>query len=242
MLKRPQALRAVFLAAAVAMGLSPRASAIDLTWSAYPEGIPLGGSGDWDTTSQNWIDALLGSGGAAWDNNDPGEATFDGEAGTVTLADSINATNLKFVVDGFTVAASANPIHTLSLSSGITAEGNATVAARLLFTGAQTWNVSTGKTLTVSGNAANGGLLLSVTGDGDTLLSGSLSGTGGLSKGGTGNLTLSGSNNFSGTTSLSAGTLTLGNAAALASSTLDLATGGTGTLAFATTGTTSSAD
>jgi hypothetical protein len=81
MLKRPQALRAVFLAAAVAMGLSPRASAVDFTWSAYPEGIPLGGSGDWDTTSQNWIDALLGSGGAAWDNNDPGEATVDGVGG-----------------------------------------------------------------------------------------------------------------------------------------------------------------
>ena len=242
MLKRPQALRAVFLAAAVAMGLSPRASAIDLTWSA--DGLVPGGSGTWDLESTTWIDELLGGGSAVWDIEEFGGATFTGDPldpnsvpATVTLGASLSATTLTFAVDGFTLAASSNPIHTLSLGSGIIAEGDATVAARLLFTGNQTWTIADGKTLTVSGDIANAGNLLSVTGDGDTLLSGALSGTGGLSKGGAGNLTLSGSNNFSGTTTLSAGTITLGNAAALASSTLDLATGGTGTLAFATTGT-----
>ncbi|MFV3411116.1 autotransporter domain-containing protein [Pseudomonas sp. NY15436] len=58
------------------------------------------------------------------------------------------------------------------------------------------------------------GLLVSNSVNGLTL-SGVLTGAGALTKTGTGNLTLAGTNDFSGGTTLTAGTLTLGNAAAL---------------------------
>jgi autotransporter-associated beta strand protein len=230
------------LAAAAALGFASKSSAIDLTWSA--DGLVPGGSGTWDLESTTWIDELLGGDTAVWDIEDFGGATFTGDPldpnavpATVTLGASLSATTLTFAVDGFTLAASSNPIHTLSLSSGITADGDSNVAARLLFTGAQTWTIADGKTLTVSGDIANAGNLLSLAGAGNSLISGALSGTGGLSKSGLGNLTLSGANTFSGTTTLSAGTLTLGSTSALAGSTLDLAAGGTGTLSFASVGT-----
>jgi autotransporter-associated beta strand protein len=56
-----------------------------------------------------------------------------------------------------------------------------------------------------------------------------ISGSGGLTKSGTGTLTLFSANTFTGTTNISAGTLLLGNAAALQNSTLNYTTG---TLAF----------
>ncbi|MFN7341139.1 MAG: beta strand repeat-containing protein, partial [Opitutia bacterium] len=232
------------MAAAAALGISPKASAIDLTWSA--DGETTGGSGTWDLTAFSWLDTLIGGGSYVWDNDGTGSATFgpdqlllypDSGSGTVTLGDAISASSLIFSVDGFTVAASANPIHTLSLASGITADGDATVSALLAFTGNQTWTVSAGKTLTVSGNIANGSRLLSLSGDGTSAISGILSGTGGLSKSGTGALTLSGANTFTGTTTIAAGSLVLGNLSALAGSTLDLATASTGTLSFANVGT-----
>ncbi|WP_236349199.1 beta strand repeat-containing protein, partial [Pseudomonas lactis] len=58
-------------------------------------------------------------------------------------------------------------------------------------------------------------------------LSGLISGTAGLNKAGTGELILSGANTFQGGTTLNAGTLTLGNAAALGSGALTVAGAGT---------------
>jgi fibronectin-binding autotransporter adhesin len=60
-----------------------------------------------------------------------------------------------------------------------------------------------------------------------TFTGGSIGGTGGLSKSGAGVLTLSAANNYSGTTTLSAGTLQLGNATSIGASTLAMASGTT---------------
>jgi len=193
------------------VGTSPAVRAVDLTWSA--DGVATGGSGAWDQSALRWLDTTTQA-VVAWNNADPGVATFAGTSGTVTLADALAATQLSFTVDGYLLAASANPAHTLSLSLGIDASGDTTISAPLVLSAANTWSVTTGKNLTVSGP---------------------VSGTSDLTKTGDGTLTLSGANTFTGWTTLSAGTLVLGHTSALAGSTLNL--GGTGTLSFASPGT-----
>jgi autotransporter-associated beta strand protein len=61
---------------------------------------------------------------------------------------------------------------------------------------------------------------------------GTISGTGGLTFVGPGQLTLAGSNSFTGDTRISSGTLTLGNAHALAASTLDMNASDSGAVTF----------
>ncbi|MEI6345161.1 MAG: autotransporter-associated beta strand repeat-containing protein [Verrucomicrobiota bacterium] len=70
----------------------------------------------------------------------------------------------------------------------------------------QTFQSGTGG-LVVSGNITNAGNTLTVDGSANTLLSGSLSGVGGLTKIGAGSVTLSAVNSFSGNTLVSAGTM-----------------------------------
>ncbi len=61
---------------------------------------PSGGTGAWDTTSAIW--ALAGS-DVLWNNDGTHTATFGGTAGTVTLAETINANALNFNTTGYTV-------------------------------------------------------------------------------------------------------------------------------------------
>ena len=70
--------------------------------------------------------------------------------------------------------------------------------------------------LTLTGNITNGGYLLTVDGSNATAIStGVISGSGGLTKSGSGTLTLSGTNTYTGATTISAGTIRIGNASAL---------------------------
>ncbi|MDI9853846.1 autotransporter-associated beta strand repeat-containing protein [Comamonas sp. 17RB] len=95
--------------------------------------------------------------------------------------------------------------------------GAATVTANGGGLGAASSNVTIGKPITLDTNG------LTVTGSSNALtLSGELSGSGGLTKTGSGNVTLSGANTYTGTTTLAAGTLTLGNAAALSAQALSV--------------------
>ena len=85
-------------------------------------------------------------------------------------------------------------------------------------TGLPLWTVSSSDYYG-SGYVTNGGNLLTIAGSGNLTVSGALSGSGGLAMSGQGVLTLGSSNNYSGGTTLSAGTLNFGNAAALGSGT-----------------------
>lgn len=81
--------------------------------------------------------------------------------------------------------------------------------------GAGTIDVTSG-TLTVDGTVTNGANLLTVQGAGNTIISGAIGGgAGGLTKTGAGVLTLSGSNAYTGLTTITTGTINLGNANAL---------------------------
>lgn len=70
-------------------------------------------------------------------------------------------------------------------------------------------------TLVVGGPVVNGGFLLTGAGAGETIVSGAISGSGGLTKAGNGTLTLLGANTYTGTTTVSVGTLVAQSAAAL---------------------------
>jgi autotransporter-associated beta strand protein len=93
-----------------------------------------------------------------------------------------------------------------------------------------------GATFTLSGDIATAANFLTVKGTGDTIVSGNVGGTGGVTKEGTGTLTLSHANNYSGATTVSAGTvLVSGSTASSASAVATGATlGGTGTIGATT--------
>jgi fibronectin-binding autotransporter adhesin len=68
--------------------------------SGHNDGVIEGGSGTWDTVSQNWTNAS-GSANAGWQG---GFAIFEGAPGTVTVdnnAGAVTATGLQFAVDGY---------------------------------------------------------------------------------------------------------------------------------------------
>jgi autotransporter-associated beta strand protein len=117
-----------------------------------------------------------------------------------------------------TTAASANrfnPTNAITIASGASLTINASQAIGSL-AGAGSVNLATG-TLTVGGPAS-------------TTFSGSLSGTGGLTKSGNGTLTLSGASDYSGTTSVTAGTLVVGDGTSGSAAGSAFSVSGTGTL------------
>ena len=148
----------------------------------------------------------------------------------------------SLTVNGASSPAETNPLilsasggFTLTLGSastpGITVRAGAgavTFDPSIKLGTAQTWSNNSGNLLSLGGSVDNGGHLLTVTGTGNTMLGGSVNGSGGLTKEGVGTLTLAAANTYSGTTRMSAGTLRLGHNLALQNSPLD--TSGTGAL------------
>ncbi len=120
--------------------------------------------------------------------------------------------------------------HTLTIQGGTNiTSGTAgfSITGATTLTGAATFNVlNNGSSATVltlgsiAGNVDNGGHLLTLTGNGSSIVKNVLSGSGGLSKSGSGMLTLSSSNSYSGVTTVEAGTLLLGSGASIANSSL----------------------
>ena len=103
-------------------------------------------------------------------------------------------------------------------NGGFNISGNAlTPNAGIVSTDSNTWGInstlylaqsftSLSGTLTVGGNVNNSGNLLTLDGPGDHLISGAISGTGGLTKSGSGTSTLSStSNSYQGPTIVTAG-------------------------------------
>lgn len=84
--------------------------------------------------------------------------------------------------------------------------------------------------LTLGGGMNTNGYTASFTGDGQAVVNGEVSGTGGITQNGTGTLTLNGTNTYSGDTRVNSGTLVLGSSNALAGSAYDTSSTGTLTL------------
>jgi autotransporter-associated beta strand protein len=112
--------------------------------------------------------------------------TFNSGVGTNTLSGTAITNGSGGIVNG------ASTSQTVALNQTLSAE--------------QTFQAGTGG-LVVSGNVTNAGNKLIIDGAANTLLSGSISGTGALTKIGSGTATLSAASSFSGNTLVSAGTL-----------------------------------
>jgi fibronectin-binding autotransporter adhesin len=116
-------------------------------------------------------------------------------------------------------------------ASGIDMSGattDLTISSAITLSAAQSWNVASGATLTVSGAVTNGTGLLTVTGAGNTTVSGAIgSGAGGVTKSGAGTLVFStsGSNTYTGTTTMAGGVLQVSKNAHLGTSS-NTSTGG----------------
>ena len=86
-----------------------------------------------------------------------------------------------------------------------------TISAPLKLGAGQTWRNSSGNLLTISGAVNNNGNALSLDGTGNITISGIISGSGSLTQDDSGTVTLTATNTYSGATTISAGTLQLGN-------------------------------
>ena len=201
-------------------------NASTLIWDPTQDLTGNGGAGTWDTSTSEWLNT-----GAdfSWNNANGDTAQFQGTGGLVTLATSITAGGLIFNAPGYTLASNGSPQVLTIGSSGIlvgSSGGTITIGdsnlSLLLGSAASFTNSSTGL-LTIAGNVSNVGNLLTLgnTSSGGLTISGGISGTGGLTinSSGAGVVTLSGSNSYTGTTSVLAGTLKMGSATALSSST-----------------------
>jgi autotransporter-associated beta strand protein len=150
-----------------------------------------------------------------WDTNGT-------DAGTNTTNDGIWGTDAYFSTDANGAAATSNPVTTTGDDLTFSAGTNGTGAAAVTVSGGQSIHNLTFQ----EGQVALGGGTITFGGSTPTLnvaaspvaatISSTIAGSVGLTKSGAGALTLSGANNFTGGTfSMSAGTLNIGNAAAL---------------------------
>ncbi|MDD0843064.1 autotransporter domain-containing protein [Pseudomonas sp. Gutcm_11s] len=160
-----------------------------------------------DNSSTTFSGGITGTGGL----------TKNG-SGTLTLSGSSNYSGATTISAGTLRAGSAGALASASdftLASTTTLDLNS-------------FNQSIGS-LAGSGTVQLGSATLSAGGsNASTTFSGTLTGTGGLTKNGTGTLTLSGSSNYGGATAINAGTLKAGSTGALAStSTFTLGSGTT---------------
>ncbi len=93
----------------------------------------------------------------------------------------------------------------INSGAGAVTIGDSTDAATITLGGAQTWSNNSSSTFTVINGVTTGANLLTINGPGNTVVTGTIGGTVGLSKAGIGNLTLQASNTYTGTTTLNGG-------------------------------------
>ncbi|MEY2751818.1 MAG: hypothetical protein RLZZ550_1789, partial [Verrucomicrobiota bacterium] len=215
--------KAVLMTAAALISCAPPVRAATYQWDVNGSAVGLGGTGTWTATAAFWD--LIGTGA---DNGTDGTFTqalslttpnilqMGGlAAGTMTLSGPSKAAGLIFTgVDGHAVGTTTTAANTLTLlGSGVLANNTATISGNgaIAIGASQAWTIDAGKTLTIAAP---------------------ISGTSALAKDGLGILDLRGANTYAGTLTPKQGTLTLSNANALQSATLNYTASTTGVLDF----------
>jgi autotransporter-associated beta strand protein len=194
-------------------------------------GVWVAGSGNW-TTAANW------QANAVPDNGNPIE--FSGAGGTSTNNNALSTVN------GITFMASSNGSYTvdgsaLEIATGGILNSSAyaqTVGLNLSMNGSSTVSADTAD-LTLSGGVDNNGSTLTATAASSRTItiSGVVSDSGSLIKNGAGILMLTGNNTYSGSTTISLGTLQIGNnsASTLGSGNYSGTIANSGSLVFSST-------
>jgi autotransporter-associated beta strand protein len=174
-----------------------------------PTGVDIA---KWDSTCGANVGTALG-GNVTW-----GQILITNPGGAITIANTASSTLTLNGVTGTGIDMSA-------------ANQNLTINNPVTLGGAQTWNVGSGRTLTVSQNYIinNGGFLLTIDGSGSTTWSAinqttaTLTGAGGLTKNGSGRFSFAGNNTgYSGTTTLNGGVTTVTGVGSIGSGNLTL--------------------
>ncbi|HEY1685024.1 MAG TPA: autotransporter-associated beta strand repeat-containing protein [Tepidisphaeraceae bacterium] len=183
---------------------------------------PLNSAANWiDETNPATDTAPPGANDLAqFDNNDTGSAdlTLGGNMSWLGLVVT-NPTNPVIIDDdGSTLTLGASGINMNAATQNLTMNQAIALSAN------ETWNVGSGRTLTVN-NVDDGGFILSFSGAGTTAVNGNMGGVGGITVNAAGSLTLNGANTYTGSTTVSRGTLTIGATGTLASTQLNLGGG-----------------
>ena len=190
----------------------------------------------WNNTNGNWTTAGKWT-GLTW--SDGNVAIFNGaSAGTVTLTSSVSATGLDFITSetisgtGGSLTLSANPVSVangkiaiinvpISGSAGLSLTGAGTLVLGATNTYSNTTSIASGTTLQIGASGATGTLGSGSVTDSGTLVfnrtdtyggpvTNAISGNGAVTLS-RGYLTLTGSNSYSGLTTISTGTLQIGD-------------------------------
>ncbi len=135
-------------------------------------------------------------------------------------------------LSGSTVNLSGGGITVSPYAYGIVPTGPVTISTPLALQAAQTWTNNSSNGLIVSGAVTNGGKALAISGPGNTTISGTVGGTGSLTKIGQGSLTLTGSATHGGDTTLNGGALVVASSGSLSSAGGNLYVGKSGPAAL----------
>jgi fibronectin-binding autotransporter adhesin len=140
----PRHLRPVVIATVAILGLNtPARAQTDFYWNQ-----PGGGTGAWNTTTQNWSSvAGAGSNDHIWGNTGSERANFGNTAGTVTLGTGITVAGLVFTTGGYTITG-----NTLTMAGGGTIDtgaNNETISSALA-DGGNGWSKTGSGTLTLT--------------------------------------------------------------------------------------------
>jgi fibronectin-binding autotransporter adhesin len=230
-------------------GMSHYAIADTLYWDGTDttsgNGSPIGGSGNWNT-STNWTSDASGTTNQAWGDGD--NAVFGGTGGTVTLDSAQSVGDITFNSDGYTLTRTnsanallfANPVNTYTVTNaddtatirtivgmfgGVSpnaltklGDGKLILAGPKNYSGDTTISAGTLETIgfVVAGNIINNSTYIVNVGTNETsYYNYIMSGPGNLVKSGSGGLDLSTSNTFTGSTTVNDGTLLTRNLSAL---------------------------
>jgi autotransporter-associated beta strand protein len=209
-----------------------------------------GGAGTWTVGGTNWNSAAY-----AWENKET-SATFGGTGGAVTISGTAIAHGLT-INSGSTGYSFTGGALTVT-GGGITANETVSINSPVTVGSPQSWTVASGKTLNVNNAVHTVISNLTITGSGNTTISGPIDGggiiniyggaaPGNITKSGSGTLTLSGASYYTGRIAASAGTINFAPPTGVTSTYAGAISGsgtinksGAGTVVFAGTNTYSS--
>lgn len=193
-----------------------------LTWIA-----PDGGGGSWTVTNESWRYDMDGN-VYGWLNSWERSAVFDSPTDPnlpVYVGSNVSAYRLDIHSGATGYWFTGDERQLLVTGGGIRTQEDCTIDCKVALGMTQTWTVAAGKALTMSGNVKMHINSLTIGGDGDTTLNGTLEDvscdpqfatygllTGyrpSLTKIGAGHLTLKGANTYGGETTVDGGTLTI---------------------------------